>query len=81
MITHKEFSMKVLAPDTPEGTRCCYYGCKIEGQWALHVAYDRGDCMAHYDPLCEKHLLFAILDSLEESDYGRPNQTTEPHWG
>lgn len=79
MITHKEFGMKVLVPDTIG--KCCYYGCKSQGQWALHVENDRSECTAHYDPLCEKHLLFAILDSLEESDYGRPNQTTEPHWG
>ena len=75
MIAHKEFSMKVLAPDM-DSTRCCYWGCKINGDWALHVTDDRDQVQAHYGCLCAKHLLFAILDSLEETHYVRPVQTT-----
>lgn len=64
MIVHKEYSIKILAPN--ELKRCCMLGCTREGSWAVHIKDDHNNTAAYYDPVCELHVITAILESLTE---------------
>jgi hypothetical protein len=69
MLNHTEFTFRVIAPFTFK--KCVYANCKEVGSYAAHVTNDSDDkVIAHYDPLCEKHLLFVFVDSFEDTQNG-----------